>query len=244
MEVVTTAHELGARSMALMTATDISRAPERALAAVATSRNRFVRGTAVELARRYRTLFETKVNREELAHFFSQTIFVASDDWRLFELVILFRLMRALAAVSLRFTVGALTPRRSGTFARFQFDGYDVTIRYQRRPRDTATYGLAARAARHYGLPFEGPGIPDIVIERTGHVHRRVFVEAKYSADPHYLSEGLYQLVDYLRAWPAPDSLAILVGDWSLFARPKPPGPVLCSESDAVVAAVLGCLEL
>jgi hypothetical protein len=162
--------------------------------------------------------FET-TDGPTLASLLAQRYFIPERDWRLFEVVVLIRLDRALADAA--DGVRRALMSESGQVGTYRIGpDQDVRLRYQRWP-DAASRRQAA-AARH-GVTV-APSQPDIIVERLGVQPDRVVLELKASRRPGTLGDGLSQLLGYLHERP------------SLFG-PQPAGwlvPLPNSELEAV----------
>ncbi len=131
-------------------------------------------------------------------HYFEPT-----QDWRLFEIAVLLRLVRALDSVGTHVGTMGMFTGSSGPFAAFDIaNGARVRLWYQRWP---AKSGMSEvnDAIRHYRIDAGGTR-PDIVVELAvrGLPAVLTVLELKASSSSTYLASGLVQLVGYLRDRP------------------------------------------
>jgi hypothetical protein len=248
MAAVEAAHDLGRRNWVLMSASPPGPLVERVLAQAAQARSDYVRNVVVPLARLYRTLFELLATKDDIRAFLSKTLFEVIDDWHMFELTILFRLAREFAHRSRAYRLGLLEPGRPDTFGSFELmSGGTLELRFQRRPVVKRTADPLFRVLRHYDLPVQGPGTPDICIDLRGSAEKRLLIEAKYSSDPQYLAEGVYQLDSYLRSLGGGriESTGLLVGDWYSFeGRPPTRSKLSATSARLVLSRTLANLAM
>jgi hypothetical protein len=128
--------------------------------------------------------------------------FEPSRDWQLFEVVVALRLEAAFRKVlGRRRKTRLLVGGARAPFARFELDnGCELRLWYQSWPR-----GDWPSAHRNVRSRFEiqgGDPRPDLVIE---YLDRKlgatdfVLIELKASRDPTYLSQGIFQILGYLK---------------------------------------------
>jgi len=177
----------------------ITRPPRQDLAALRRSRSYFYRhvvASAAAAALRY----TEDASADDVAELLTQRWFEPARDWALFELVVLLRVERRLAAIGVRDRLRLITS--SGPFSQILLgNGATVRIWYQAWPT-SAGPSEQMDAARHYGIYTAGSR-PDIVIEvvRDGYT-KALLLELKASEASGYLADGLMQLLGYLRDRP------------------------------------------
>lgn len=181
------------------------------------SRDRFVAGPLSDVLDAL-IAFET-TDGPTLASLLAQRYFIPERDWRLFEVVVLIRLDRALADAAAGVRRALMS--ESGQVGAYRIGpDHEVRLRYQGWP--AAASRRQAAAARH-GVTV-APSQPDIIVERLGVKPDCVVLELKASRRPGTLGDGLSQLLGYLHERP------------SLFG-PQPAGwlvPLPNSELEAV----------
>ena len=157
----------------------------------------------------------------------SDRYFEPEQDWKLFEIAVLMRVARALAAIGTRVNPTRLFhDSKSRPFAVYRVgSAREVRVWYQAWPPATAPSELAD-AIRYYELP-SGGNRPDIVIEfiDNGLPERALVLELKASTSGSYLSSGFAQLLGYLR--DRPRLLATPGSAWLV----APPGSGYVSKS-------------
>jgi hypothetical protein len=170
---------------------------------------------------------------EAITELLTQRYFEPQRDWQLFELLIALRLAAGFGAVSTakrkaRMLVGA----GRSPFARYVMpDGAEVWLWYQGWPHDSGLSAHTAARAR-YGITA-GPSRPDFVVQlrRGGSTVDALLLEVKASKSSSYLSDGLMQLLGYLKDRP------------SLFAT-APAGWLVAPQSGAFTSAEPEDLDL
>jgi hypothetical protein len=219
---------------------DISpqRPDRRVRARLMRSRDKFVAGP---LTGAIDTLmaFET-ADGPALAGLLAQRYFTPERDWRLFEVVVLIRLDRALAdaADGVRRTLMS----DSGQVGVYRLADKDMLrLRYQGWPGGASR--RQATAARH-GLSV-APSQPDIIVERVGARSDRVVLELKASRRPGTLGDGLSQLLGYLHERPGlfeaqPGGWLVPLPDPALAPSVADPGePLWIVAADRVAEAIV-----
>ena len=182
---------------------------------------------------------------EDVVEALCQRYFEPTQDWKLFEIAVLIRIVRELEAIGTRMDPTRLFHEPGGRpFAKYRVSQERaVQIWYQTWPPATH-YSKLDDAIRHYGLRARG-NRPDIVIEiiDNGVSHRAVVLELKASGSSTYLSSGLSQLLGYLNDRPkllsAPAS-GWLVAPASANLVPKAHGgrQLWVTNADSVAASV------
>jgi hypothetical protein len=170
--------------------------------------------------------------------------FEPSLDWQLFEVVVALRIARALEAVSVKRQRSRLLVGGSrGPYAQYVLpDGTIVRLWYQSWPPSSAQ-SLHRRIRHHYSIDGSDAR-PDIVIERLSVPPAGLLLELKASRSSSYLSEGLLQLLGYLK--DRPDLFTARPGAWlvapaSKSFEGKSPGDleIWVVSSDDVAGAVV-----
>lgn len=169
------------------------------LGLLATSRTLFYKRTLASAARLLRRYLDDPTP-EDITELLIQRWFEPTRDWALFELVVLLRVERGLAAQGSRQRL-RLTTSRSAFSTVLLPGGARVRLWYQSWPT-TAGASEQLDAASHYGISTTGSR-PDIVIEvELGGVSRGILLELKATRSAQYLGEGLMQILGYLRDRP------------------------------------------
>lgn len=141
---------------------------------------------------------------EDVVEALCQRYFEPTQDWKLFEIAVLLRIVRALAAIGTRMDPTRLFHEPgSRPFAKYRISSERVVqVWYQTWPPATRPSKLED-AIRHYGIQAIG-NRPDIVIELIdkGVSTRAVLLELKASSSSSYLGSGLSQLLGYLNDRP------------------------------------------
>jgi hypothetical protein len=171
-------------------------------------------------------------------------MFLSAEAWHLFELFVLFGILRTMSGMGKVIHFGVLFPGRADELAEIQCGGRRVIVRYQRQPDLPAKPLPLNEVLHHYELPG-GPGVPDIEIESSDGAVSRLFIEVKYTSSPGYLVDGFYQLARYVEAFEQEtvNTAGVLVGDWAAFANPAHAGPLTAASATAIgprVADLLG----
>lgn len=171
--------------------------------------------------------------------------FEPSRTWQLFEVVVALRLARAFAAVSL----GKRRARLLTGTGRAPFAGYrlspdaEVFLWYQAWPPAAGDSLLSAARDRH-GIGAGGTR-PDIVVERRGVAPALLVLELKATRSGSYLSQGLSQLLGYVKERPhllSGPACAWLVAPVSAAFEAAPPHPVeplWVVDADSVATAAV-----
>jgi hypothetical protein len=162
----------------------------------------FYKNRVAESARHLRSIL-VDPSASDLAEAICARYFVPERDWQLFEIAVLLRICRALAANgdligNYRLLVGA-----PGPFAKFRISSsVEVRVWYQHWPASMVPSELED-AAKHYGVG-QTVSRPDIVIEILSDSApvKAIVLELKASSSAKYLSSGLSQLLGYLRDRP------------------------------------------
>jgi hypothetical protein len=160
--------------------------------------------TRVTNAARYLRKILLSPSVEDVVQALSDRFFEPRQDWKLFEIAVLMRITHALQEVGTRLSPTRLfIEGRGRPFARFGLiSAREMRLWYQTWPPSTRPSELDD-AVRYYELA-SGGNRPDIVIEWVddGVSTRAIVLELKASAVPGYLSNGLSQLLGYLRDRP------------------------------------------
>jgi hypothetical protein len=158
----------------------------------------------VSSAARYLRRLVVAPSPDDIVEALSHRYFEPKQDWKLFEIAVLMRIARALAAVGTRVNPTRLFhDGKSRPFGVYRVGAArELRIWYQAWPPATAPSELDD-AIRHYELP-SGWNRPDIVIEFVDHglPARALVLELKASTSGSYLSSGFAQLLSYLRDRP------------------------------------------
>ena len=123
--------------------------------------------------------------------------------WKLFELLLLSRILReGLARAELvEFAPYLPTRRDHSAVARFRRGDVEISIFYQQLPASLRGIGIPDQLrdiVEYYGLP-NGAQLPDIIVERISPEGRSVFlVEVKFTEDMGYIAESVAKLLGYL----------------------------------------------
>ncbi len=173
------------------------RPDQRTRARIRRSRDRFASGPlsdALDALIAYES-----VDGEALAELLAKRYFTPEVDWRLFEVVVLIRIDRALAGAAdgTRRTRPLMSD--GGVVGSYQLAGGDwVELRYQgwgagesRRRATLLRHGVKVSTSQ-----------PDILVERLGGRPDRVILELKASRVAGTLGDGLSQLLGYLYERP------------------------------------------
>jgi hypothetical protein len=165
------------------------------------------------------------------------------DDAARFELAVLLRLVQALAA---RLEPAGFTLHRTlilggrREIADFTRGAQHLRIHYNQACLETGPYDASLR---HY-LGQTGRLRPDVtvIVEAPGALPRAAVIEAKLSADPSYLAQGLQEaflysaeLAAHLRGWPR----SILVASSPLPGEPRRGDDVIAVGWDRWVPATV-----
>lgn len=182
---------------------------------------------------------------ESLTDLLSARYFEPSRDWQLFEIVIALRLARAFAEISTaKRRPRLLTGTGRSPFAVYKLEnGAEVRLWYQAWPESAGTSLHTAARQRHQIQ--SGSTRPDIIIERTKVDPEMIVLELKATREPGYLTQGLSQILGYLKE--RPEKFAASASGW--LVAPKSPAfhPALpaadqplwvVADEDVVAAAV------
>lgn len=167
--------------------------------ALAHSRRHFLRKTSGDLVRLIDRSLQSPTP-EGVLELLSRRYFEPSQDWRLYELVVVLRVATAFREVALRsHRTRLLVGSGSGPFVSFVMDDETtVEIWYQAWPSRTASVQSNV-LARH---EVSGAGSrPDIVATRLaadGQLIDAVLLELKASEHPSTLADGVLQTLGYL----------------------------------------------
>jgi hypothetical protein len=215
------------------------RPDRRTRARLARSRSRFTAGPlsgALTVLLAYDTQDET-----QLAAILAQIYFTPERDWRLFEVVVLIRLDKALADAA--DGVRRKLMSDSGQVGTYTLsDGDEIRLRYQ----GWSPGGLSRRqaTAKRHGITVSASR-PDIIVQRVGNAADSVVLELKASRRPDTLGDGLSQLLGYL--YERPTLFAAQPSGWLVPldeavagpTKPDPTEPLWIVPADAIAAAVI-----
>lgn len=182
---------------------------------------------------------------QDVTELLSARYFEPNRDWQLFEVVIALRLESAFRAVCRRRRkTRLLVGGGRGPFARFDVDGGEIRIWYQTWP--PAAHESAHRSLRERYRITGSDVRPDIVIERVdaSGTSSALLLEIKASRSSAYLSEGVFQLLGYLKDRPAPfnnqPSAWLVAPNSSAFESADPGGEeVWAIDSENVASAAV-----
>lgn len=160
--------------------------------------------TKVAPASRYMRRILYSPSPQDVADAICDRYFEPTQDWKLFELAVLLRIVAALDASADRIGGLALAAGSRSRFARYRLPGNrTVSLYYQGWPSSSGPSELLD-AVVHYGLGDSGYSRPDITIEIAdrGVPTQVVLLELKASSSTSYLASGMAQLLSYLRERP------------------------------------------
>lgn len=214
---------------------------------LADSRSGFARHRLAPLVERL--LVDELGSSERLAQMLRDRYFEPAKDWRLYEVVVLIRLDRALCAASDDHRRRRLL-HEGGVSAEYRLaDGSTIVLRQQGWPDGTSKASRRQEAAARHGLRVTST-IPDLIVERTGPNADRLILELKASRVPATLGAGLSQLLGYLHERPTlfgrqpAGWLVPLPGSYLSSAAVDATSPLWIVAADAVAPAVLDRLGL
>jgi hypothetical protein len=226
------------RRVAWLAALRPERPDHRARTRIRHSRNRFAAGPlsdAIDALIDYES-----AEGEVLAALIAERYFTPETDWRLFEVVVLIRIDRALAARA--GGVRRYLMSDTGVVGRYTLpDGDRIDLRYQgwgggpsRRADTLVRHGLPVSSSR-----------PDILVERSGAHPDLVVLELKASRNPGTIGDGLSQLLGYLN--DRPERLSTQPAGWLVPfpfdalepLSPDPAEPLWIVPADSVADAIV-----
>jgi hypothetical protein len=186
----------------------------------------------------------TNPSAEVLTEVLSRRYFRPEETWRLFEVAVALRLVRAFAARSPhRRKTRLLVGEGRASFARYSFaGGSEVTLMYQAWPeRDEPS--MRRRLGKRHALGSR-ESRPDIFVVRSGPDPDAVILELKASFDAGYLRDGLTELLGYLAdhpgLWASQPSGWLVAPASGAFRDEKadPASPLWIVSADRVASAV------
>lgn len=164
----------------------------------------FYRLRVTEAARHLRHLLIAP-SASDVVNALSKRYFEPKQDWKLFEIAVLLRIVTALSAVGSRANPTRLFhDNKPRPFAVYRLTSTrEVRVWYQTWPPATSPSELND-AIRYYELPSGGTR-PDIIVEVVDDAisTSAILLELKASRSGSYLGSGLSQLLGYMRDRPA-----------------------------------------
>ena len=154
----------------------------------------------IETLRRY----VEEPSADDITDLLSERYFEPARDWQLFEVVVALRLEAAFRAASMRRRKSRLLIGVGrAPYARFELpNGNEIRLWYQAWP--PAAHASVHRSTRDRYAIAGGDARPDLMVERVrpSGESDAVVLELKASRSASYLSQGVFQILGYLKDRP------------------------------------------